>query len=228
MNNYYKYLPVSEEDENWGLHVLNAGYSRINAGELYPPKDHPSHHYFNWEKGRTFDEYQLIYISRGSGYFESQHCGLKSIQEGTIIFLFPGEWHRFKPDISTGWDEHWVGFKGQVIENFVSRHFFHPSQPLLITGLHENIVSLLTEIIEETKMEKPYYQPSVSGAVIHLLGLIYSSNRQLSFRPENFAGMIVNKARLILRNSVDEAISIEKMAEDFKVSYSWFRKAFKD
>ena len=81
MKNYYKYLPVSQEDENWGLHVLNAGYNRIPAAQLYPPQDHPSHHYFNWEKGRTFDEYQLIYISNGEGLFESACCGLQTISE---------------------------------------------------------------------------------------------------------------------------------------------------
>ena len=48
MNNFYKYLPVSKEDESWGLTVLNTGCTRIEAAYDYPYKNHPSHHNFNW------------------------------------------------------------------------------------------------------------------------------------------------------------------------------------
>lgn len=105
MQNYYKYLPVSAEDEKWGLCVLNVGSSRINKSEPYPPEDHPAHHFFDWNKGRILNEYQIIYITKGEGLFESQSCMHKVVKEGTILLLFPGEWHRFKPNIQTGWDE---------------------------------------------------------------------------------------------------------------------------
>jgi hypothetical protein len=71
MLNYHKYLPTSPEDESWGMHVLNAGCNRIDKNVDYPSADHPAHHYFNWSKGRVLDEYQVIYISRGEGIFES-------------------------------------------------------------------------------------------------------------------------------------------------------------
>ncbi len=79
MQNYFKYLPVSEEDEKWGLFVLNVGASRIHKSEPYPPENHPAHHVFIWDTGRVFDEYQLIYITRGEGFFESQHCKQKIV-----------------------------------------------------------------------------------------------------------------------------------------------------
>jgi hypothetical protein len=74
MINFYKYLPTSLEDENWGLSVLNAGYSRINENEIYPSPEHPAHHYFNWNKGRVLNDYHLVYIARGGGVFESREC----------------------------------------------------------------------------------------------------------------------------------------------------------
>src|SRR5262245_30587507 len=115
MVNYYKYLPVSEEDENWGLSVLNTGCTRIKPGTAYPNSTHPAHHYFNWVKGRVLQEYQVIYITKGSGQFDSKSAGTVTVQEGSVIFLFPGERHRYKPDAKTGWDEYWVGFNGPIV-----------------------------------------------------------------------------------------------------------------
>ena len=227
MTNYYKYLPTSDEDESWGLHVLNAGCNRISKNEIYPAVQHPAHHYFNWSKGRAFDEYQVIYIAKGEGIFESANCKKSIIKEGTVLLLFPGEWHRSKPNEQTGWDEYWVGFKGPIMENLVRQKFFHQRKAVLSAGIHESIINLMLEIIEKTKYEKTGYQPMVAGIVLHLLGQIHSLTKQNNFKPEDITESIINKARIIFRTNIDRDISIESVAEELNVSYAWFRKSFK-
>jgi AraC-like DNA-binding protein len=227
MTNYYKYLPVSKEDENWGLCVLNAGCNRIHAHEAYPPASHPSHHYFNWEKGRVLNnEYQVIYISGGSGLFESSSCEKQPVREGSIIILFPGEWHRFKPDDETGWDEYWVGFKGAVMNNIVQQYFFKQDAPIIHIGIKEEIVTLILSIIEYAKQEKTGYQPAVSGAVFHLLGQIHAITKRHSMKEESIE-VLINKARILLRTNIVQEVSLEKIAEELNISYSSFRKIFK-
>ncbi|MEO7767207.1 MAG: AraC family ligand binding domain-containing protein, partial [Ferruginibacter sp.] len=169
MHNYYQYLPLSNEDENWGLTVLNTGCTSIHANQQYPNTHHPSHHYFNWDKGRILNEYQIIYIASGEGIFQSSAVAEKKVNEGSVIILFPGEWHRFKPKPSTGWNEFWVGFKGDIVTNLIKKNFFHSEEPILHVGMQEEIVILFNEIIEHTKLEKSGYQPLISGAVLHLL-----------------------------------------------------------
>lgn len=227
MINYYKYLPSSAEDESWGLYVLNAGCNRINSHVDYPAPGHPAHHYFNWNKGRVLDEYQIIYIPKGEGIFESASCTQTIVKEGTILFLFPGEWHRFKPTEQTGWDEFWVGFKGAIIENLVRQNFLDLQNAVLNIGVNESIILLLTEIIEKTKEEKTGYQPLVSGIVLHLLGQIHSMTKQRGFEPGDITESIINKARIIFRTNIEQDIAMEKVAEELNVSYAWFRKAFK-
>ncbi|HTF29752.1 MAG TPA: AraC family ligand binding domain-containing protein, partial [Flavitalea sp.] len=224
MLNYFKYLPTSSEDESWGLHVLNTGCNRINRNVCYPARDHPAHHYFNWHKGRVLDEYQIIYISKGEGTFESIKCAQQMVKEGSVILLFPGEWHRFRPNTDTGWDEFWVGFKGTIIEN-IAQNFFSKENAVLDIGLHEDIVRLFTEIIEKTKEEKTGYQPLVAGIVMHLLGEIHSLTKQQHFSSEDITASIIKKASIIFRTNVDNDISMEKVAEELNVSYAWFRKA---
>ncbi|MCO5240174.1 MAG: AraC family transcriptional regulator [Chitinophagaceae bacterium] len=227
MTNSYKYLPTSEQDESWGLYVLNAGCSRIAKNEIYPATAHPAHHYFTWDKGRILDEYQLIYITKGEGIFESANGKKKHIDEGSIVLLFPGEWHRFRPDERTGWDELWVGFKGPIMDNLIQQQFFQQRKPVLHIGVHENIIHLMLEIIEKTQREKTGYQPLVAGMVMHLLGQIHTLMKQQSFKAEDITESIINKARVIFRTNIDQDISIEKVAEELNVSYAWFRKAFK-
>jgi hypothetical protein len=95
--------------------------------------------------------------------------------------LFPGEWHRFKPNQKTGWDEFWVGFKGDIIENLATHQFLSKENAVLDIGLHEIIIRLFTDIIEKTKEERTGYQPLVSGIVMHLLGEIHSLTKQQTF-----------------------------------------------
>ena len=226
MINYYKYLPTSSGDEKWGMHVLNAGCNRINPSDVYPSRSHPEHHYFNWNKGRVLKEYQLIYVTGGEGFFESAGCQ-KKITAGTLILLFPDEWHRFKPDPKTGWDEFWVGFRGPIMEQIVKQEFFQPKNPIWQIGVHEKIINLLLEIIEITKEEKTGYQPLVSGIVLHLLGQAHALAKQRSYKKEDVTESVINKARIIFRTHLDQPVSIEKVAAELNVSYAWFRKAFK-
>jgi AraC-like DNA-binding protein len=227
MINYYKYLPVSREDEDWGSCVLNAGCTHIGNSDSYPGKDHPAHHYFNWNAGRVLNEYQIIYITRGSGIFESDHCSKHEVKAGTILILFPGERHRYKPDHETGWDEYWIGIKGSIIDNLVSNGFIKPETPTLYIGFNEAVFNLFNSIIESTKQELAGYQPLISGAALHLLGSVHAIIKQRAVECED-KELIIQKARLLFRANIAADFSPEQAAEELQVGYSWFRKVFKN
>jgi AraC-like DNA-binding protein len=228
MNNYYKYLPVSDADENWGLCVLDVGCGRIEASSVYPRKDHPAHHYFNWKKGRVLNEFQLIYITRGSGVFESRQVPQKKVTAGSIILLFPGQWHRYKPEPKEGWDEYWIGFKGNIMDQLVRKSFFSAKNPILHLGMHESLLKIFLEIIETARQEKSAFQPLISGALLHLLGDIQFIHRQKEYKEEDIISSSVNKAKILFREDIDSVISIEQIAQELQVGYSWFRKIFKN
>lgn len=227
MVNYYKYLPVSEEDESWGLSVLNTGCTHIVAGTTYPYATHPAHHYFNWEKGRVLDEFQVIYITQGGGIFDSKSSGQQTITAGSVILLFPEERHRYKPDKKTGWDEYWVGFKGPIVKNLLNKKFFTPANPIIPVGYQEPLLHLFQEIIDTTREEKAGYQPLIAGTVLHLLGYIYSLSQQEKFSGQDVEA-IVDKARLLFRSNIDQNYSPVDVAHELQISYSRFRKIFKE
>lgn len=228
MKSYYKYLPVSISDENWGLTLLNLGFGPIERACVYPSLQHPQDYKFSWEQGRILTEYQLIYISGGSGIYESLSTGKIEIMEGSIILLFPGEWHRYRPDGETGWMEYWVGFKGKIVDNLVEQGFFRRSKPVLLTGVNPEIIKLYQDIVEYTRAEWPGYQPLVSGMIVHLLGLIHSLTLQDALSIEDKQHhQLIQKAKSIIREHIETRTTIEEIAEQLQMGYSLFRKVFK-
>jgi AraC-like DNA-binding protein len=227
MNNFYKYLPVSKEDESWGLTVLNTGCTCIEAAHDYPYKNHPSHHNFNWKSWRRLEEYQVIYITNGQGVFESESFTRVKVKAGTIIFLFPNEKHRYKPDSNTGWHEYWVGIRGGIIDNLLSAGYLTPANPCHYIGFNDGIINLYNLIIEKTKQERSGYQPLISGIVLHLIGNCHAIIKQSAVENSEEESTI-NRARLLFRSNINNSYSPKQVANELNVGYSWFRKRFKN
>ncbi|MDL2222329.1 AraC family ligand binding domain-containing protein [Parabacteroides sp. OttesenSCG-928-N08] len=165
-----RYLTISPRDEEWGIVVTTVGYQFIPPGSKYPLSRHPDSYEFKPQNGRTLNEYQLVYITKGGGYFSSTSVKKQRIQAGTMILLFPGEWHSYYPDEESGWDEYWVGFRGMHIDKRVENSFFTKNEPLYAIGLSATIVTLYEDILKQASQEKSGYQQMISSIVLHILG----------------------------------------------------------
>lgn len=64
-----KYLRVNARDEEWGIVITTVGYQYVSPNHAYPLSKHPDNYNFKNEGKRTLNEYQLVYITRGEGYF---------------------------------------------------------------------------------------------------------------------------------------------------------------
>lgn len=226
MSNYYKYLPLPSKDKDWGLQVLHAGCYKYHPGKPYPDTEHPSHHNFSWENGRTLQEYSLVYITGGEGIYNSSKTGDIEISGGSVIILFPNEKHRYRPNPDTGWTEYWIGFDGPIMDNLVEKNFFNPRQPVVDIGYNETIINLYIQILTFIKKEHSDFQPLVCGAANYILGQLYSSAKhRLSAVGEE--EKIIAHARLFIRSNLTANICPKHIASELKISYSRFRKLFK-
>ena len=226
LSDQLRYLTISAIDEEWGIVVTTVGYQFIPPKGNYPLSKHPDNYNFKPQTGRILNEYQLVYITKGSGYFSSQSCKMQKINAGTMILLFPGEWHSYYPDSETGWDEYWVGFKGSYIDDRVANRFLVREQPLHNIGISSGIVSLYEEILQLASAEKAGCQQMMSSIVLHILGSIYYKERNNSYA-NTFILEKVNAARELMKD-VDNPRDVEAIARELGVSYSWFRKTFKE
>ena len=225
-NNNIRYLNVSPMDELWGMMVTTVGYQSIPPHSIYPVRQqHPLTYSFNPEKGRILTEYQLVYISEGCGFFESQSFKRKKIKAGTMILLFPGEWHTYSP-AENGWYEYWVGFRGNLIEGWISNKFFSKENPVYEIGVNVTIIGLYEEIVSHAIKERNGYQQLISSIVFYLMGEIYYKEKN-RFLGQSDAVEKVNEARAFMKRNIDNPMSVESIAQSLNVSYSWFRSTFK-
>lgn len=81
------YLTIGDKDEKWGVVVTTIGYQFIPPGTKYPLSAHPDNYSFMPRGGRILNEYQLVYITKGSGYFASQSCPEAPVKAGTVIVV---------------------------------------------------------------------------------------------------------------------------------------------
>lgn len=224
---HLKYLIASEQDELWGLRINSVGYQMIAPGESYPPTYHPTRYLFSSEKGRILSEYQLLYISKGKGTFVSKNHKKTEIKAGDMFLLFPHEWHNYAPHKSTGWNEYWIGFEGSTIDNIVKHAFFSKSKPIFNIGLNEEVVNLYSRTIGVAERQLAGFQQMLAGAVNYLLGIAYSQHKLSSLQGLNVTDQI-EKAKIIIHESYKDNISLEHIAEQVNMSYSWFRRVFKE
>lgn len=223
---HLKYLIANEQDEAWGLTIKTVGYQQILPYSPYPPGNHPQRYLFSTWKGRVLDEYQLLYLSKGKGVFMSESCGKTNIEAGDFFLLFPGEWHTYNPLDEAGWDEYWIGFTGINMDNRVAGGFFSKSNPVYHVGINEEIVNVYKQAIVTAIKQEIGFQQMLAGIVNYLLGFAYSKDKVQEFENLQVVNQI-NKSKIILNESYATNINLEEVAQEVNMSYSWFRRIFK-
>lgn len=223
---YLRYLPVSSTDIDWGLYVTTAGYSIIPPSRPYPFAKHPADYHFTWSRGRVLDEYQIIYITDGSGVFESSASGEVKIRGGAIILLFPGVWHRYRPVRDIGWTEYWVGLKGEHIDRLAEKGFISPEQPIINIGSDDGLIEQFIQLIHCVETQPLGYQHIVSSAALLILATVLGDARKQQ-RGGDHAELIVQKAKTLLSEQLGNKVDMEKLAAEFSISYAHFRRVFK-
>ena len=181
----FKYLIVNERDRKFGLWVNTVGYQSIPPRCAYPLRDHPSGYFFNAEKGRVLQEYQLVYIVRGRGTFASGSAAEREVGEGQLILLFPGLWHTYSPLPKTGWTEYYIGFEGETIDRLAGESFLTEKQQVLDIGINEELTSLFIRALAVAEADKTAVQQYLAGIVLHMVGLIQSASKNRVFETGN-------------------------------------------
>ena len=88
--------------------------------------------------------------------------------------------------------------------------------------------SLYKRAYEEAVREAAYSQQLMAGIVNHLIGMMYSLERNIELSKNQMQVDMISRARLRIREALESNLTIQQVAEDLGVSYSNFRKLFKE
>ncbi len=223
-----KYMVANDRDRLWGLTVDTVGYEEILPGDDYPTIGHADGYYFDINKGRILHEFQLLYITDGNGVFQSNHQPLTTVATGDMFLLFPGEWHNYHPDNKSGWRSYWIGFRGLNMDKRMDAKFISVQKPIYHIGYDGEVEHLFKQALDTAIEEGAYAQQLLSGIVNHLIGLMFSLERNRQLNKDHVHAELINKAKLMIRETVSDNISIQEIATKLGVSYSNFRKLFKE
>ncbi|MGB9686096.1 MAG: AraC family transcriptional regulator [Rectinema subterraneum] len=222
---FFRYLTYSDEDEQWEMVCTDAGYTEVPPYTIYPPNKEGHPRIFQRVAvGRTLNEYQIIYVTKGEGVFETsgRHYDVKP---GSIIMVFPGVRHFYKPIYEIGWMEYWVGFKGGHFELLRERGFLNPQEPFIEIGLQNNVLDLYNEIIAEVRDQKPLYQIVASSKILALIAEINACARRRA--QASHAAQVVEAAKCMMVEKIYGDIDINSIATALGISASRLNDIFK-
>ncbi|AQG82340.1 helix-turn-helix transcriptional regulator [Spirosoma montaniterrae] len=214
-------------DNTASVNIHTLGHHIHPTQTPYPDIRHPDSHFFDWERGRSLKEYQLLYVCKGEGIFEAYGMPPQVIEEGTIILLYPGVWHRYKPNDQTGWEEYWVGFSGDYPRHLLEQECFNPQSPIIKVGFNVEFLATFERLFEVVEVREDSYLKLASFLVLQLLGVVYTSvllsNQKVSRKEK-----IISDVKRDINERWQETIDFERLSDACNVSYAWLRKAFKE
>jgi AraC-like DNA-binding protein len=223
--NFSSYLTWSDEDERRLVVCTDVGMVGVPPGSPYPPSSlgHPSV-YRPVATGRVVNEYQLVYVTQGRGCFASEDSSW-TVLPGSVLAVFPGLRHSYRPDPETGWEEHWVGFKGPAADALRDSGFHSPANPFFQVGVHESILSVFSEIFSVVEAQEPYFQFRAGALVLVLLSEVLGRARKAEQHCESEA--LVEKAKYLMTENIDGAMNVDEVGERLGVSQTRFYESFK-
>ena len=225
MKDYFDYLTSGTADKQWGIYLTVVGRYHALPNQQYPSQMHPSGYYFEWDNGRVLDEYQLNYVTEGSGIMQTNH-GEFPVEAGSLIIVQPGVKHRYKPTESTGWTENYVGLNGKLAAHFIESTFEDLDTPVIHIGHQVEILDSFQKIIDLVTEQKPSYHQVASGLILKALGYISGHQKTQNIGNVEIEGLI-NKAKAFLWENVNQEADLQQFSKQHNISYSYFRKAFK-
>ncbi len=231
---FYHYLPVDDDVIRWGIYVTGAGRGRILAEQTYPPVDHPTLYQFDWERGRTLPEFQMILVTEGRGVFESGPTGPRSIVPDTLILLFPGIWHRYRPEPVTGWTERWISLNGTIAHRLVEQRLVGPGQAICALPHAPQIVASFDRLLDRVHSRPTQNSIVLSLRAMDLLAEVIEQTAErplpASPRPSSRRRIaedpLVAQALDVIWTHSHRPLSVEQLARDLPVTRRTLERRF--
>jgi AraC-like DNA-binding protein len=224
--NFFAYFPVAPKDRTWGLHATSFGHVRVPPNTLYPPGAHPDNRQFDWEKGLTLQDYQLLYVHQGQGTFEAAGIKRKKLSRSSLFLLFPGVWHRYRPELSTGWIESWIELNGPYLDQLRSVGIIDPKNPVHQIEATDQVETLFEMAHRWARAKSPGFSVRIGLLAVQILTLLRTGFPRHQAVPRRIERLI-SESQALLAQNLEKTVSAEQIARRLGVGYSYFRREFK-
>ena len=227
MKDYFVYLPKQPVNSIWGCVATSAGFGNILPNTVqYPALRHPIDHHFNFNNGRVLQSYQIVLISAGTGTFECAALpGIHIVEPGTILLLFPGIWHRYRPTLRTGWVEHWIECQGSVFDEATRTGLIQPKHCILKAESILDINDSFERCHSLARQDALSNQDKLSTLALYMLASLgHTIRNERGF--EKAIDKVVQRAHALIAQRCQEPLDLPALAAELHVGYSLLRHNF--
>ena len=98
---------------------------------------------------------------------------------------------------------------------------------MLELGISSSLVSLYEDLLQTANNEKAGFQVMLAGILQHITSTIFYKYKNQSFADAYILEKLA-EARRIMKAEIEHPSSPEEIAAQLGLSYSWFRRTFKD
>jgi AraC-like DNA-binding protein len=224
---FFHYFPVNEETMSRGIYVTGAGRAVIRPGEKYPPSGHPLLYQFDWSRGRTLPEFQLVLVTDGAGEFESEATGNVQFEGSALFMIFPGAWHRYQPRADSGWCERWLSFNGEMLGQLFNVDLLATSMTVTRPRDAERLAGEFDEVLDRIRTRSVGHPGLlafhalriISNAVAQRIEDAMASGKMPRCGPRSCGGdPLVEKALEIIWSRGECPISVSDIARELPVT----------
>lgn len=188
---------------------------------------HNNENYIYTSELTDSNNYEFLYLTEGSGVYEISNQDPETISAGYFVMIKSGQKATFTPARNkkvTFFHASVVGLQYTLflekVNLFKLGQIANIGQNVIIEGIFQNLIQV-------QKDQKKGAQSLLTTSIFHILSIVNFKTLNYNDR-ENPAINKINEAKEILRNDVTAKISPETVAERIGISYSLFRRIFKE
>lgn len=222
----FKYLIVNERDKRFGLSVTTVGF-QLSGPEAFIHHATTRTPIISQPRKDVCCMNISWYISLKDEELRQRHNPVCWHIQRADTFPVSRQWHTHAPLQKTGWNEYYIGFEGPIIDNLVKNSFISKESQILDIGINEELASLFARALEVAEADKTAAQQYLSGIVLHIMGAVLAISQNKRYEVDN-AAQKIESAKIIMHENVYKDIDPEELARKLGISYSWFRKVFKE
>jgi AraC-like DNA-binding protein len=228
----FRYLAVTRRDQQSWLYVAGAGYDFgvPNDDNNSCWLDHPTPFYYRWSEGRRIDCLYAVHFNvRETIEFESEHAGQAIAKPGSLIFLFPGQWHRQRGFLGHAVNQYWVWFGGEYGQHLIEKCGVTPSKPVLMVGPSVALQVSYQSLVNRLESESLGYRELAAANVVEILGvaatLAQEQRRQQEAEPSK---TLIHDAEEVMKSRLDQPLNLSQLTHCLGLDYNYFRVVFRN
>lgn len=169
------------------------------------------------------DDWQMLYIINGCGYFQIEGQERK-IEKGNIIIFPPHIPQIYYYKLEESPEIYWIHFSGNQVTSYLNQ--LEPKLGVYYAGIHIELIQLFEDIIKELQLKSPFY---IQLCISYIMELFIKIKRESNLKIQSSTKQDSLLAPFLAWVHVNykEEISIASFAHALHVSESYFIRRFK-